>query len=89
MICKNFKEKERMRSAGRSAAVVLDRLCAMVQPGISTWDLDEAGGEIMKELGIKSACKGYRSGHRIFPSHTCLSVNEEVCLLYTSPSPRD
>ncbi len=67
-----------MRSAGRSAAAVLDRLCAMVQPGISTWDLDEAGGEIMKELGIKSACKGYRSGHRIFPSHTCLSVNEEV-----------
>jgi methionyl aminopeptidase len=78
VICKNFKEKERMRSAGRSAAAVLDRLCAMVQPGISTWDLDEAGGEIMKELGIKSACKGYRSGHRIFPSHTCLSVNEEV-----------
>ena len=22
--------------------------------------------------------KGYRSGHRIFPSFTCLSVNEEV-----------
>ena len=67
-----------MRSAGRSAATVLDRLCAMVAPGISTWDLDEAGGEIMKDLGVKSACKGYRSGHRIFPSYTCLSVNEEV-----------
>ncbi len=67
-----------MRVAGRSAATVLDRLCAMVAPGMSTWDIDEAGGEIMKEMGIQSACKGYRSGHRIFPSYTCLSVNEEV-----------
>ena len=53
VICKTFKDKERMRSAGRSAATVLDRLCAMVAPGISTWDLDEAGGEIMKDLGVK------------------------------------
>ncbi|MDG1354727.1 MAG: type I methionyl aminopeptidase [Opitutales bacterium] len=78
MICKNFKEKERMRKVGRSAAEVLDRLCELVKPGMSTWEIDEAGGEIMEELGVKSACKGYRSGHRIFPSHTCLSVNEEV-----------
>lgn len=78
VICKNFKEKERMRAAGRSAAAVLDRLCAMVEPGISTWDIDEMGGEIMKDMGIKSACKGYRSGNRIFPSYTCLSVNEEI-----------
>jgi methionyl aminopeptidase len=78
VICKNFKEKERMRAAGRSAAAVLDRLCAMVEPGISTWDIDEAGGEIMKDMGIKSACKGYRSGYRVFPSYTCLSVNDEI-----------
>lgn len=67
-----------MRRAGRSAAAVLDRLCRFAQPGMSTWEIDEAGGEIMKELGVKSACRGYRSGHRVFPSYTCLSVNEEV-----------
>ena len=78
MICKNFKEKERMRKVGRSAAEVLARLCELVKPGMSTLEIDEAGGEIMKEIGVKSACKGYRSGHRIFPSYTCLSVNEEV-----------
>ena len=78
VICKNFKDKERMRKAGRSAAAVLDRLCAFVQPGMSTLEIDEEGGRIMAELGVKSACKGYRSGHRIFPSFTCLSVNEEV-----------
>ena len=78
MICKSFKDKEKMRRAGRSAATVLDRLCKMVKPGMSTLELDEAGGALMDELGVKSACKGYRSGHRVFPSYTCLSVNEEV-----------
>ncbi len=67
-----------MRNAGRAAATVLERLCTLVTPGMSTWEIDEAGGEIMRELGVKSACKGYRSGHRIFPSYTCLSVNDEV-----------
>ena len=67
-----------MRRAGRSAATVLDRLCKMVEPGISTHELDEAGGRLMEELGVGSACRGYRSGHRVFPSYTCLSINEEV-----------
>ena len=67
-----------MRRAGRSAATVLDRLCKMVKPGMSTWEIDELGGELMKGMGVESACKGYRSGHRVFPSYTCLSVNEEV-----------
>ena len=51
-----------MRRASRSAATVLDRLCNMVKPGMSTLELDEAGGELMGEMGIKSACKGYRAG---------------------------
>ena len=65
MICKNFKDKEKIRRAGKSAATVLDRLCSMVQPGMSTWEIDEAGGELMATMGIKSACKGYRAGHRV------------------------
>ncbi|MBP51869.1 MAG: type I methionyl aminopeptidase [Opitutae bacterium] len=78
MICKSFKEKEKLRRAGRSAATILDRLCSMVKPGMNTLELDEEGGGLMKDFGVKSACKGYRSGHRIFPSFTCLSVNDEV-----------
>ena len=78
MICKNFKDKEKMRQAGRTAATILDRLCNLVKPGMSTWEIDQSGGELMKDFGVKSACKGYRSGHRIFPSYTCLSVNNEV-----------
>ena len=78
MICKTFKDKEKMRRAGRSAATILDRLCSAIKPGMNTLEIDELAGEMMEDVGVKSACKGYRSGHRIFPSHTCLSVNDEV-----------
>ena len=78
MICKSFKDKEKLRRAGRSAATILDRLCSAIQPGMSTLEIDELGGQLMEEFRVKSACKGYRSGHRIFPSYTCLSVNDEV-----------
>ena len=67
-----------MRRAGRSAATILDRLCSAIKPGMNTLEIDELAGEMMEDMGVKSACKGYRSGHRIFPSHTCLSVNDEV-----------
>ena len=67
-----------MRNAGRSAATILDRLCRMVRPGMSTLEIDEAGGEMMTDFRVKSACKGYRSGNRVFPSFTCLSINDEV-----------
>ena len=78
MICKTFKQKEKMREASRAAATVLDKLCSIVEPGLSTLDLDEAGGKLMEDLGVESACKGYRAGSKVFPSYTCLSVNEEI-----------
>ncbi len=67
-----------MRDASRAAATVLDKLCSMVEPGLSTLELDEAGGRIIEGFGVESACRGYRSGSKVFPSYTCLSVNEEV-----------
>ena len=67
-----------MRAAGCTAATILDRLCSFVRPGMNTWEIDEEGGSMMRDFGVKSACKGYRSGNRIFPSYTCLSVNDEV-----------
>ena len=66
-----------MRQAGHAAATILDRLCDLVKPGMSTWEIDQSGGELMKDFGVKSACKGYRSGH-VFSFYTCLSVNNEV-----------
>ncbi len=75
---KNERQIAAMREACAVAATVLQRLKSLVRPGISTQDLEEAAIEAMKTLGAKSACHGYQIGHRRYPAHTCISVNEEV-----------
>ncbi|MGA2051867.1 MAG: type I methionyl aminopeptidase [Opitutales bacterium] len=67
-----------IREACRIAAEVLDRVCALVVPGVTTYDLDQAAKKFMAELGAESACYNYKVGSRRFPAYTCLSVNEEV-----------
>lgn len=76
-----IKDREaiaRMRQSCVIAATVLHRLKVLVQPGISTQDLEEAGREAISELGARSACYGHQIGSRRYPAHTCISVNEEV-----------
>lgn len=67
-----------MRSACRIAATVLDRLCRLVAPGVNTYDLDQEGKRLLSMMGGQSACFGYQVGHKRFPAHTCLSVNDEI-----------
>jgi methionyl aminopeptidase len=67
-----------MRDSCAIAATVLHRLKALVQPGISTFDLDQAGRDLIASCGARSADFGYQIGPRRFPAYTCLSVNEEV-----------
>jgi methionyl aminopeptidase len=71
-------ELRSIREACRIAADVLDRVCALVVPGVNTYDLDQAARRFMAELGAESACYNYKVGGRRFPAFTCLSVNEEV-----------
>ena len=68
----------KMREVCAVAAIVLDHLKRMVQPGVTTQDLEEAAREQMERLGVRSACFGYRSGSRLYPANTCISINEEV-----------
>ncbi len=67
-------EIDKMRAAGRAAAIVLDRLAKLVAPGMTTGEIDRKAGEYMAELGGSSAFLGYRK----FPGQTCISINEEV-----------
>lgn len=68
-----------MREASAIAATVLYQLRELVQPGVSTYDLDHAGKEFIAQLGAESACYGYSpGGHNAYPAYTCISVNEEV-----------
>lgn len=75
---KNEKDIEKMRTVCRIAATVLNEMVKKVAPGISTYDLDQIGKELMDSFNAKSACYQYPSGKKRFPAYTCLSVNEEV-----------
>ena len=75
---KNPEAIKRMRESCTIAATVLARLKEQVRPGITTYDLDQIGRDLIASFGARSACYGYQLHARRYPAYTCLSVNEEV-----------
>lgn len=75
---KNKEGIARMREVCEIASTVLYQLKELVKPGVTTYDLDQAGKELMERLGARSACFGHPNGSRRFPAYTCISLNEEV-----------
>jgi len=71
---KTAKEIDKMRIAGQATAYVLEHTSALVRPGISTKEIDEAAAQFILESGGRSAFLGYRG----FSGNICISVNEEV-----------
>jgi methionyl aminopeptidase len=63
-----------MRVAGSTASQILQALVHAIQPGLTTWDVDQLAAKLMKESECKSAFLHYRG----FSGHICISVNEEV-----------
>ena len=63
-----------MRPACGVARAVLDDVTAMIQPGVTTRDVDGFAAERIRAYGGRSAFLGYRN----YPCNVCLSVNEEV-----------
>ncbi|MBI2518248.1 MAG: type I methionyl aminopeptidase [Opitutae bacterium] len=76
---KNAEAIRRMREACAIAAEILAKLKEQARPGVTTYDLDQIGRDLIASYGARSAPYGYRHGSgRPFPAYTCLSVNEEV-----------
>ena len=78
---KNEKEIQKMREAGRVAALAQEAIEKAIRPGISTDELDKIAEKIMRENGAIPAEKGYPSGVRgvpDFPGSICASINDEV-----------
>jgi methionyl aminopeptidase len=71
---KSDREIELMRAAGRTTAEILDAMCRMAVPGVSTWDLDQYAEAECRKRGVIPAFKGYSD----FPACVCISVNDEV-----------
>jgi methionyl aminopeptidase len=71
---KSRAELDIMRAAGQITAEVLALLREMVEPGITTKDLDRAAYKAIKMRGAEPSFKGYEG----FPGSICASVNDEV-----------
>jgi methionyl aminopeptidase len=79
IVLKSPKEIEKMRRSGKVVRAVLDHVRAHVKVGATTWDLEKAAAEKIKELGAKPAFKGYKgSGGSEYPCVLCTSINQEV-----------
>lgn len=65
-----------MREAGRINASVHAILKELLQPGVTTADLNAAAEEVLKSHGCVSPFKGY--GHPPFPASITVSINDEM-----------
>ncbi len=78
---KSAQELELMRSAGRIVAEVHARMREMVQPGVTTADLNAAAEQIIRGYGAIPIFVGYpnaKDGGPVFPATLCTSINEEL-----------
>lgn len=67
-------ELAKMRRSGLVVYEVLAAVADAVQPGASTWDLEEVAERAIRERNATSAFRGYRG----YPCVLCVSVNEQV-----------
>ncbi len=76
---KTRREVTLMREASRHVAEILVELRDMVEPGITTEDLDRHAEKSIVERGVVSSFKGYDPhGLPRYPAVLCVSVNEEI-----------
>jgi methionyl aminopeptidase len=71
---KSKREIEIMRQAALIVATVLKEISEMVQPGMTTADLDAHAEKRIREMGATPSFKGYHG----FPASICSSINNEV-----------
>lgn len=74
IIGKSKKELEKMRAAGALVGLVLSELRKLVEPGVSTIEVDQAAEKMIRDAGALPTFKGYHG----FPYSICASVNEQV-----------
>jgi methionyl aminopeptidase len=74
ILYKSVEEIRLMREAGLVVSSILDEVCAMVAPGVSTWELDRAAAKLIDKHKVTSAFLGYYG----YPAVLCTSINEVV-----------
>src|ERR1700682_4651602 len=74
IIGKSQKEMEKMRASGRLVGQVLRELSGMVEPVLTTIEVDATAEKMIRDAGALPTFKGYHG----FPYSICASVNEQV-----------
>jgi methionyl aminopeptidase len=82
---KRPQEIELMREAGRLVARAHSLIRQMVEPGVTTAEIDAVVERLFEQQGAKPLFKGV-PGKVPFPSVCCISVNEQV--VHGIPGPR-
>jgi methionyl aminopeptidase len=77
---KTKEEIEIMKEGGRRLQKVIKELLPIIQVGISTKEIDEAAGRLIKKYGGTASFKKVKGYHW----NTCLPINEQV--VHTPPS---
>ncbi|MBF2067969.1 MAG: type I methionyl aminopeptidase [Calothrix sp. C42_A2020_038] len=71
---KSPREVEIMRQSAKIVATVLKEISELVQPGMTTADLDAHAEKRIREMDATPSFKGYHG----FPASICSSINNEV-----------
>ena len=71
---KSSREIELMTEAGRILEQVHIEMEKALKPGMSTWDIDKLGEEVIRSYGCIPSFLGYNG----YPASICVSVNDEV-----------
>jgi len=72
--CRSPQEIVKIRVSAQVAAATLQHIALMLQPGVTTFELDRAAVSYIRKCGGLPAFKGYRG----FPATLCTSINAEV-----------
>lgn len=83
IIAKSQKDLDKMRAVGELIAEVREALRTMVQPGISTMDLNRAAEKMIRDAGAIPTFIGYHG----FPYAICASVNDEIVHGFSKETP--
>ncbi len=88
IIAKSQKDLDKMREVGELIAEVRETLRGMIQPGITTLDLNAVAEKMMRDVGAIPTFIGYKPhGMTPFPFAICASVNEAIVHGFSNKTP--
>lgn len=76
---KTPEQVEGIRAACQVVALAHERVREKIEPGMSTYQIDNIVKHTLRESDAKSAFYKYKQGDKKpFPAYACISVNEEI-----------